>query len=873
MDNNEIHPDHYILPNRVRFPEWVHSTYNYGKVKTRNSFELYSHQKFVRDYLQPNSPYRGLLLFHDLGVGKTCTSIVTAETLMKNKDIIVMLPASLKKNFIEEIKKCGNHLYVLNQNWQFVKGDQAKELANSYNIPSNIVKKYNGIYFPNDNGTINKDDNLRKYLNDLIQSRYTFIHYNGITKKKVVELAKEHNNFENKLVIIDEAHNFVSKALNPNSVVHKLYQKLLHASNSKLILLSGTPIINKPFELAYMLNLVHGLKEVFTFSFLNSKKDHDNEAIIHDVMQNSFTCKKYVDWYEYKGTHLEFCLLPGGFEFKDKSLYRVILGDSAVTKEVILQQIGSDINRKIKGKILKKTEKNHLLPTTEESFNDYFIDFNAEILKNKNTLNRRLQGLVSHFEQKDSDSNSISDYPEQEVMKVIKLEMSKDQFQIYHSARLLEMKKEKFAKRNNNKKESNMFSSESNVFKAFSRAACSFTFPLTISRPYPTTMEQFKEEHEIDYGDVEYSNETKAKQNQYKKAISEQMKVLESSKNEYLKKGDTLSKYSPKYNEVLISVENSPGPVLVYSQFREIEGLGILSLALNANNFCEFKIKKINDEWVPDMKECDRKKIKYIKFDTKDDEHMSILLDIFNSQFSKLPSSLHKYITANFGKDNLHGEVIKLLMVTQSGSEGISLRNVRQVHIMEPYWNVIRVQQVIGRAIRANSHIDLKEDERKVQTFMYVMKLTDEQKRNSNEGKSSDEYIYDIAERKKRIIQQFLGTLKETSVDCSFHKPSPKINYCYSHSLKLRPNKMIYTPHFDDEFNDKRFEHMLSSLKIPEDIKIRKIIKFNDQEAYLLETSDLLIDKKIYDDLNRFKVIGNVIRDGNNKINKLQVYT
>ena len=44
------------------------------------------------------------------------------------------------------------------------------------------------------------------------------------------------------------------------------------------------------------------------------------------------------------------------------------------------------------------------------------------------------------------------------------------------------------------------------------------------------------------------------------------------------------------------------------------------------------------------------------------------------------------------------GEIIKVFMITSSGSEGINLRNTRYVHIMEPYWHPVRTEQVIGRA-------------------------------------------------------------------------------------------------------------------------------------------------------------------------------
>jgi DNA replication protein DnaC len=47
---------------------------------------------------------RGILLFHQIGAGKTCTSIAIAEKLKKKKKIIVILPAALIGNYITELK-------------------------------------------------------------------------------------------------------------------------------------------------------------------------------------------------------------------------------------------------------------------------------------------------------------------------------------------------------------------------------------------------------------------------------------------------------------------------------------------------------------------------------------------------------------------------------------------------------------------------------------------------------------------------------------------------------------------------------------------------------------------------------------------------
>ena len=81
-----------------------------------DQFDLLTHQKIVRDYLNLYTPYRGLLLYHGLGSGKTCTSIAIAEGMKSDKQVFVMTPASLKMNFFSEMKKCGDDLYIRKTN-------------------------------------------------------------------------------------------------------------------------------------------------------------------------------------------------------------------------------------------------------------------------------------------------------------------------------------------------------------------------------------------------------------------------------------------------------------------------------------------------------------------------------------------------------------------------------------------------------------------------------------------------------------------------------------------------------------------------------------------------------------------------------------
>jgi len=115
---------------------------------------------------------------------------------------------------------------------------------------------------------------------------------------------------------------------------------------------------------------------------------------------------------------------------------------------------------------------------------------------------------------------------------------------------------------------------------------------------------------------------------------------------------------------------------------------------------------------------------------------------------------------------NRYGYLCKVFLGTAAAAEGISLKNVRQVHIMEPYWNEVRIQQVIGRARRICSHIDLDESDRNIYVYRYHMILTPDQQKLLGETLSTDQAIYEIASRKKQINEQFLQVLKDGSVDC-----------------------------------------------------------------------------------------------------------
>ena len=243
--------------------------------KEDKDFSLLTHQKIVRDYLNLFTPYRGLLLYHGLGSGKTCSSIAIAEGMKTSKKVVIMTPASLRRNYIEELKKCGDAMYKKNQFWEYINTSKNKQmvepLSKALGLSTEYIESNGGAWLVNvkkkpNYETLSSGDksNLEKQLNEMIRNKYQFINYNGLRSSHLDSLSKDgqSNPFDNSVVIIDEAHNFISRIVNkinkPESLSMRLYEFLLAAEDCRVILLTGTPIINYPNEIGILFNILRG---------------------------------------------------------------------------------------------------------------------------------------------------------------------------------------------------------------------------------------------------------------------------------------------------------------------------------------------------------------------------------------------------------------------------------------------------------------------------------------------------------------------------------------------------------------------------------------------------------------------------------------
>jgi len=338
----------YYMNNRetfVKFIDAMFSTYKNELLDDNHNitcdtignssgdFDLLTHQKIVRDYMNLYTPYRGLLLYHGLGSGKSCSSIAIAEGMKSGKKIIIMTPAALKRNYLEEIKKCGDLIYKKNQFWEWISitehPNSIQPLSKSLNLPVEYIKRHKGAWLTNvkeksnyNELTTNEKKVLNEQIDEMIQRKYTFINYNGLRKHRFKQLTNNYktNIFDNSVVIIDEAHNLVSRIVSKinksskfaenrsntdkNDVLAlQLYEFLLKSQNTRIVLLTGTPIINYPNEIGILFNILRGYIKTWKLTL--------------DVKTtNKINTEKLLDYIDYSSSSKTLIITrnPYGFE-------------------------------------------------------------------------------------------------------------------------------------------------------------------------------------------------------------------------------------------------------------------------------------------------------------------------------------------------------------------------------------------------------------------------------------------------------------------------------------------------------------------------------------------------------------------------------
>ena len=805
-----------------------------------DKIKLQDHQKIIRSYLNPATPYRGILLYHGLGSGKTCSAIAISEGHKHVSKTVVFLPGkSLEDNFIHELEKCGSVEYsTSHRHWIFKELTDENKLLLEKDIPQNTLLNLNGGWVvEKGRGNFSKlskseQNEIKLQIKNKIEEQYSIIRYNGVSKEKLESYTRE-KFLDNKLVIIDEAHNVISMMTNyignPNDKKNNmrgrlLYNMFMSAKNTKFIFLTGTPVMNYPKELAVTFNILRGYMDIFKFTI--------NGALNSKELKNTIQKFPYVDFLRVSyENQVEMTQTVFGFAIKDGEIFE----DPFAPKDhkewldkftTFVNSNGLKIN--LDGQL---TEQFTCLPT-DDRFENAFLTKNLSDIQNEDVFKRRIIGLVSYYGDKNENQGVLNDngamvynktnFPTMIVHPTEKISMSMTQYISYEKERLQEISSDTKRAMNNH-----IFGDEgedTSTYRARSLALCTFTFPLSIE---PCEVIKANNREKV-------MNDLQSQFVVYAETLREENRI------------DCLKELSPKYWLIKERIEKQSGTSVIYSRLKNREGLismftilkqcGWKRLSISQNK----KTKKWTVEHGGDKT--------FVLYGDKDDKNRELIRKIFNSDMSDIPQEL---VSALPALNNYNGEIIKSLFITASGAEGVTFKNVRQLHVIEHHWSPVRIEQVIGRVNRLYSHEALPDDKRIVDVYKYettfgeklIEKLENDPNHNlkfraivAKDGYvTSDQHQIAVSERKRIINTKMLNCLKTASIDCALHK----VVGCY------QIDNNSYEPSFDNHLKNSSINKapliQLVNFEVPAKIWIPK--RFHGKNMLIDEKTGQLYDK------------------------------
>lgn len=599
------------------------------------------HQFVVKEFFT-RTDTRGLLICHGMGQGKTRLAVAIAEYIRKfdkDRDVIILSAKSLESNFRKEIAGySGKTESEIDENYKFI----SLNSSNMFKHVSNADKTDEQNAF---------EKKLGNFMDDVVRS----------------------SSLNDSFLIVDEAHNLFNAITNGAKNAVKLYDLLMETKNIKILFMSGTPIINDPFELVPCFNILRGPMETIGGS------EYDFDAESHE----------------------------GGAK-------------------------------------MPKRERKYttLFPEEIEDFDAFFVDRDHRTIKNKEKFTNRIYGLCSYYSDLYfSNETNKPGFPTELPTIVERIAMSDVQFGVYTEARLSELAETKRSYKAKNSRFSSV-TGASSTYRVKSRQISNFCIPEYALGPVRAYKSREKFIHKIEQKD--YRN---------------------------------LEKYSPKMAKIISNIKKSPGVGIVYSQFVSGEGINIFAEVLKSLGWNKYGEEQEN------LLELANVQIPKGLASTG-------VFDILSGEID--PEQRAKTIQKfNSGEGN-----IKLLLLSGAVAEGIDLKKVRHVHIMEPFWNMARINQVKTRAIRYLSHEELPEEDRNVQVYIYLSDYPSDYPKDKITEQTTDVDLYEKSVENMQIIDTFMLTLAEASIDCGVHHKNldSKIQEKIKCKMCSPNNNLLYHP-------------------------------------------------------------------------------
>ena len=780
--------------NDTKYDGTIYELEKRADILANAEFELAPYQSFVRNFLSFQTPYNSLLLYHQLGTGKTCSSIGICEEMRQylkqmgiSKRIIIVASPNVQDNF---------RLQLFDERkLQLVDGLWNMRAC----IGNTLIKEVN----PTNMKGIKKEKIISQ-VKSLINTSYLFLGYiefaNYIEKttqlKGDYKTEKERNSritrniqneFDSRLIVIDEVHNIRITEDNENKKVAEQLMKLVKtAKNMRLVLLSATPMYNSQLEIIWLLNLMNindrratvQISDIFDKNG-DFKKDENGVEIGKELLIHKAT--GYISFVRGENPYtFPFRVFPSLF-----SPQNTFINKESKISYPSFQMNGKTIDPESKLKYLD------IYLTKIGSYQSLVYKYIIDNLRKKKITITTKTGVIREMPTFDNmnsfgytllqlplEALNIS-YPIENIEKAVEFVVPIEDFSDLESNNT----------NNNNNTNSSGGKKHSNSSKSLSstsdKSLSSFDSSSS-SLPSSSSSSSSTETSDISQTSFDSSSSLLSSSSSLgfvidpheltgKKGLERVMDFVDSKnppeRGSFSYKESTLSKYgkifsnseigkySAKIKNVCDSIVSekgivSDGIILIYSQYID-GGLFPMVLALEEMGFTRYGTAPSLFKNKP-CEPVDSRTMKPKK-STGDFLPAKYILITGDPRISPNNNNEIKALTNDNNKD---GNIIKVVLISNAGSEGLDFKFLRQIHIFEPWYNMNRSEQIIGRGVRNFSHKDLPFEKRNVEIFMYGTIL------ENNTEESADLYVYRVAEYKATQIGKVSRCLKETAVDC-----------------------------------------------------------------------------------------------------------
>lgn len=636
----------------------------------RTQFRLTETQTLLSNFINPNTPYRGLLIYHGTGVGKTCAAVAIAEKFKPMVEkygvkIHVLVPGPLnKQNFLSEILKCTGETYTkifYDKTMIIEEAEKAKIKKNAINIINQYyrIMSFRSFY--------------RKVLGEKIREKVVRGNKVKVTSRKTETGEYERDisidriySLDNTLLIVDEAHNVTGNEYGDS------IKKILETSkNLRIVLLSATPMKNLADDIVELINYLRPL----------------NHPIERDKVFSQY------------GHQMEF--KPGGREYLRKMVRGYVSYLRGADPLTFAERI--DVGEIPPGLDFTKVTRCFMYPFQLETY--------LKVLEiQEDTLDKTSQA-VSNFVfpglSKDKSHQIVGYYGIKGINEI--------KNQIKTDAETL------------NKKIASTILKEHNIQDPSSLI-------YLVDNKY-ISGDIFSEEY-LKYFSIKFYN-----------------CLLKINENVYGKR--------------------NPGLIFVYSNLVKV-GIELFQEVLLRNGYLEYQ--ELMENYII------RNNTKCYFCGYSYDNHSKIPTTIPKHDFfpatyimvtgkteeniEQIPEEKLKTIYNVFNNvENKDGKHIKLVIGSKVMNEGITLKNIKEIHILDVHFNLGRVDQVLGRGIRFCTHYDIINENYpypQVEIYKYVVSLKDRL--------STEEELYKKAELKYKLIKETERILHEEAIDCPLNR-------------------------------------------------------------------------------------------------------